>query len=528
MEQPTAHDAPDAVPVRVPRLVGRRAELEQVVGALSRGPATVLVEGEAGVGKSRLLQEALGTPAVRARGPLVAVCPPFEEALTLGPVVDAVRQSRTGPAGLELTALAGALRPLFPEWAHALPPAPEPLHDAGAARHRLFRALAELLDRLGTEILVVEDVHWADDATLGFLLFVAARRPRRISLVVTYRPEETAAGSPLLRLSARPAVGAAHVRLCLAPLTVAGTAALVSSMLDDEHVSDAFARFLHRRTEGLPLAVEESVRLLRDRSDLVRSRGEWVRRTLEDISVPPTIRDAVLERFARLDPDVQEVLRAAAVLTEPADDRLVARVGGSPGRVPRPPWRRPCAAACWWRTPRGSCGSGMCWPPARCTTPSPPGGAAPCTWRPGAPWRTPSRRRWPGWPTTSGRAGTRHAGAGTPSGPGISRWPRATTGRRSRWCTASSTRARCPRRTWCGCAGSSPSSPSPATGAVPTWSAPCAHCWTTRAWTPPNAGWCGSSWAGCCCMSGSTTRARPSWSARCPNSPTGRWRRRPR
>ncbi|MFD8612564.1 ATP-binding protein [Streptomyces sp. NPDC059631] len=331
MEQPTAHDTPDAVPVRVPRLVGRRAELEQVVGALSRGPATVLVEGEAGVGKSRLLQEALGAPAVRARGPLVAVCPPFEEALTLGPVVDAVRQSRTGPAGLELTALAGALRPLFPEWAQALPPAPEPLHDAGAARHRLFRALAELLDRLGTEILVVEDVHWADDATLGFLLFMAARRPRRISLVVTYRPEETAAGSPLLRLSARPAVGAGHVRICLAPLTVEGTAVLVSSMLDDEHVSDAFARFLHRRTEGLPLAVEESVRLLRDRSDLVRARGEWVRRTLEDIQVPPTIRDAVLERFARLDPDVQEVLRAAAVLTEPADDRLVARVGGIPG-----------------------------------------------------------------------------------------------------------------------------------------------------------------------------------------------------
>ncbi|WP_040028649.1 AAA family ATPase, partial [Streptomyces sp. 150FB] len=327
-EQPAApHDAP---PVRGPRLVGRAAELGRTVRALTAAaPATVLIEGEAGIGKTRLLQEALKDPALT--GVLVAGCPPFREALTLAPVVDAVRQARAQVDDLRLTALAGALRPLFPEWAHALPPSPEPLDDAGAARHRLFRALDELLTGCGTTVLAVEDAHWADEATLDFLLFLATRPAAdRISLVLTYRPEDVPPGSQLLRLSAKPAPGSTHTRVVLTPLTVADTARLVSSMLDDEHVSDAFASFLHEHTSGLPLAVEESVRLLHDRADLIRHGGEWRRRTLTQIGVPPTIRDAVLERAARLGPDDRQVLRAAAVLAEAADPQLVVTVSGLP------------------------------------------------------------------------------------------------------------------------------------------------------------------------------------------------------
>lgn len=325
-ELPAAPDDPPRV--RTPRLVGRSAELGRAVRALTAAtPATVLIEGEAGIGKTRLLQEALAGAALG--GALVAGCPPFHEALTLAPVVDAVRQARTQVAGLRLTALAGALRPLFPEWADTLPPAPEPLDDAGAARHRLFRALGELLTGCGTTVLAVEDAHWADAATLDFLLFLATRPAAdRISLVLTYRPEEMPAGSPLRRLTGKPAPGTTHLRIVLSPLTVAHTARFVSSMLHDEHVSDAFASFLHEHTAGLPLAVEESVRLLRDRADLIRRDGEWRRRTLTRIGVPPTIRDAVLERAARLAPDDRQVLRAAAVLAEAADPRVVATVSG--------------------------------------------------------------------------------------------------------------------------------------------------------------------------------------------------------
>ncbi|MER6981537.1 AAA family ATPase [Streptomyces carpinensis] len=130
-EQPAIPDEPPAV--LGPRLIGRSAELDRAVRALTAAtPAAVLIEGEADIGKTRLIQEALETLALD--GVLVAGCLPFREALTLGPVVDAVRQAHSRVDGLGLSALAGALRPLFPEWAHVLPPAPEPLDDAGAAR----------------------------------------------------------------------------------------------------------------------------------------------------------------------------------------------------------------------------------------------------------------------------------------------------------------------------------------------------------------------------------------------------------
>ncbi|MGI5269045.1 ATP-binding protein [Nonomuraea sp. CA-218870] len=340
----------------VPAFVGRESELAACRRALAGDPAIVLVEGEAGVGKSRLLRELLSTRPDRC---LVAFCPPFREPYTLGPVVDAVRQAVGSVAGLGLSALAGALRPLFPEWADELPPAPEPSEDARAARHLLFRALDEALDRLRVSVLAVEDAHWADEATLEFLLFLAARHPLRTGLVVTYRPDDVPQTSLLLRLSSRlPATG---LRLTLQPLDVARTGALVSSMLDDEPVSPAFAQLLHRHTDGVPLAVEESVRLLYERADLTRMNGEWARRKLARIDVPPTVRDAVLERVARLRPAARAVLQAAAVLSAPADETTLAALVHKPGER-RPEDRRPDALGPDRRRPDGLALDGLAGP----------------------------------------------------------------------------------------------------------------------------------------------------------------------
>ncbi|MQA77783.1 MAG: AAA family ATPase [Streptosporangiales bacterium] len=314
--------------ISAPGLVGRDGELAALVEALSGQPALVLVAGEAGIGKSRLLREFLARNDGHRRRTLLVGCPPFREPYTLGPVVDAVRQATDDVADLGLSGLAGALRPVFPEWADGLPPAPEPLDDAKASRHRLFRALAELLSRLDVGTLVLEDLHWADEVTQEFLLFLASYDPQQLSLVVSYRPEDVPADSLLLRLSSRLRGRTPQLRLDLEPLDVDQTAGLVSSMLGGEHVSAAFATFLHGHTDGLPLAVEESVRLMRDRADLVRRDGEWVRRRLDEIEVPPTVRDAVLERTYRLGADAQVVLRAAAVLSDPTDEAVVIATSG--------------------------------------------------------------------------------------------------------------------------------------------------------------------------------------------------------
>ncbi|HLV58252.1 MAG TPA: AAA family ATPase [Natronosporangium sp.] len=310
----------------MPGFIGREQEVATLVRALA-GPSVVLVEGEAGIGKSRLIQEFLAT----VRGDhriLVGVCPPYRESLTLGPIVDAVRQARECVAGLQLSPLAGALRPLFPEWAADLPPAPEPLSDPRAAHHRLFRALAELIGTLEATVLVVEDVHWADGATLDFLLFLTCRLPQPVNLVVTYRPEDVPPTSPLLRLSSRLPATTTQLRLTLEPLDVAATARMVSSMLGGQPVSPALAKFLHQRTDGVPLAVEESVRLLRDRADLVRDARGWRRRGSGELQVPPTVRDAVLERVQRLGEPARRVLQAAAVLGEAVDGTIVQQVAG--------------------------------------------------------------------------------------------------------------------------------------------------------------------------------------------------------
>jgi DNA-binding CsgD family transcriptional regulator len=316
-----------------PAFVGREPEMAAVVRALSEPPALVLVEGEAGIGKSRLLREVLSSQA--RQKPLVAGCLPFPEPFTLGPLVDAIRQATDRVDGLRLSPLAGALRPLFPEWSATLPPALEPAEDATAARHRLFRALAELLDRLGVGVLVLEDAHWADQATLEFLLFLAARQPHPFSLVVTYRAGDVAEDSLVWRLSSRPTAGGTRVRVELEPLDVVETAALVSSMLEGGHVSDEFAAFVHGRTDGVPLAIEESVRLMGDRADLTRRSGEWVRRRCDTIDVPATIRDSVLERVRRLGSDAEAVLRAAAVLAEPIRKATLIEVTGLPSERAR-------------------------------------------------------------------------------------------------------------------------------------------------------------------------------------------------
>jgi DNA-binding CsgD family transcriptional regulator/tetratricopeptide (TPR) repeat protein len=322
--QPEAISAPD--------FVGREKEVAALEEALTGPPVVVLVEGEAGIGKTRLLQEVLARRSLRTRRCVGSICPPLRQPCTLGPVVDALRQVTGGVRDLGLTGLAGTLRPLFPEWAGDLPPAPEPLDDPTAARHRLFSALSELLGRLGVALLIVEDVHCADEATLEFLLFLRAQRGRP-TIVLTYRPEDVPDDSLLLRLSSRlssplvaGAVGMAGdtgLRLSLQPLAVTETARLVSSMLQNSPISPAFAAFVHQRTEGVPLAVEELVRLMHDRADIASREGEWVRRSLNEIAVPGTIRDGVLERCRRLSQDACTVLNAVSVLTDRADEETL-------------------------------------------------------------------------------------------------------------------------------------------------------------------------------------------------------------
>lgn len=309
-------------------LVGREREIAVLASVVQRSPAVAFVEGEAGVGKSRLVAELLASPGAARSVGLLGRCHPLREPFVLGPLVDIVRATLDQPRTAPLPAIAGALRRLVPELEARLPPALEPLVDGSAELHLLFRAMIDLLRGAGPCVCVIEDIHWADDGTIEFLRFLVSQMPDDLSLVLTYRPEEVGASSPLRGLGARLGSRVVASTVVLAPLHANDVRRMVSAILAMDDVSDEFAAYLTERTSGIPFAVEEVLRLVQDRRDIVHQNGRWVRRSIESLAVPPRVRDAVLERVGRLGSDAHRVALAAAVVDVPAEEKVLTRVAG--------------------------------------------------------------------------------------------------------------------------------------------------------------------------------------------------------
>ena len=282
------------------RLVGRSAELAQleavVRDAVEGRPSLAFVAGESGVGKSRLV----GELARRARAEGVRVLS--------GDCVD------LGESELAYAPLVGALRPLVRDGdpaVDALPPALRAglasiLPTLGSGRGddgqdaslqgRLFEALLELLDRLGEEtpvLLVIEDLHWADRSTRGFLTFLARTLcTERLAVVATYRSDELHRRHPLRPLLAELERDPATRRLQLEPFTREELSEQLAEILGSPPDAGLVER-VHVRSEGNPLFTEE-----------ILAAGLDGRGTL-----PPTLRDALMLRIERLSPDAQELLR---------------------------------------------------------------------------------------------------------------------------------------------------------------------------------------------------------------------------
>ncbi|GAA2072992.1 LuxR family transcriptional regulator [Streptomyces albiaxialis] len=308
-----------------PLLIGRAKELRALVDAMAQPPSVALVEGEPGVGKTRLIREALRDPAVRGRRVLAGSCRPLREPFPYGPVLDLLRHS-AGALPAALSPVCGALRPYLPEIAHRLPPGPEPLRDARAARHRLFRAVRALLDALGGAVMVVEDLHWADDGTRDLLRFLVDDPPRGLSAVVSYRREELpGTGLPFGRAYRRPP-GTSTVTLPLRPLDADGVQALCGALTGAPEPPAPFAAELHRRTAGIPFVVEEVVRAL-------PREGRLGPEALEAMAVPAPLREAVTDRMSALSPPTVAVVHAAAVLGAPAGEALLAAVARGTDRT---------------------------------------------------------------------------------------------------------------------------------------------------------------------------------------------------
>lgn len=299
-------------------LVGRETQFDTLLSAVIEPPAVVLVEGEAGIGKTRLVTELAKDASLRSRWVVTGNCLPLREPFPLGAILDCLRRAAGRlPDVTSLNPVIGVLRPYLPEIAERLPPPPGLPPEPATRRHLVFRAIRYLLDALGPTVLVLEDLQWADDETRAALWFLLSDPPDGLSLVLTCRPEEVGEGGPLGTMC-RSAVRARTARIRLDPLDLPQVQHLAAEFLGAHTVSGEFAAALHDYTAGIPFLIKELL-------GTVNGNGPRAR-LLEDPALPVALREALTDRLDRLSADARLIAQAAAVLAEPADLELLGCV----------------------------------------------------------------------------------------------------------------------------------------------------------------------------------------------------------
>lgn len=303
------------------RFVGRDHELALLLRAVRRPPAAVFIEGEAGIGKSRLVAEATAALSHEQRPVLTGLCHPLREPYPYGPVVDALAKAGPWLPATGMPPAAGALAPLLPDLADRL--AAPPVDDPRPERLRTIQAVRSFLSALGPAVLVVEDLHWVDEATRELLLLLARDLPGELSLVLTYRVEGASTSSPVLGSPYRHPPGVSGSVIPLRPLTESDILELATASLGT-HATPALAASLFARSEGLPLVAEEDLLTLTEHSHTHGYDG--IVATLGGAVVPRGLREAITERLAALSPEGTAVVEAAAVLAVPSPQHLIAQV----------------------------------------------------------------------------------------------------------------------------------------------------------------------------------------------------------
>ena len=309
--------------VSSPVLVGRSgqlAALETALAGVVRGdPSAVLVGGEAGVGKSRLMSEF----AARSRGAgarvLIGGCLELGvDGLPFAPFTAVLRElvrdlGAAGVTGLLPSGSARELARLLPEFGEPAGP-----QDAGEARARLFEQMLILLEHLadpGPVVLVIEDMHWADRSTRDLLAFLIRNQASAdgVLIVATYRSDDLHRTHPLRPLLAELDRIGWVTRMELGRLTRQDTGRLIAQITGRGPDDDLLAA-VYRRTEGNPLFVEA----LLDNGEL-------------GSGLPESLRDLLVAVVRRLPEETQDAVRIASAGGERTDHGLLAAVTGLDG-----------------------------------------------------------------------------------------------------------------------------------------------------------------------------------------------------
>jgi DNA-binding CsgD family transcriptional regulator len=281
---------------------GRARELDELVTAMDRAaegqPGVVLVGGEAGIGKSRLLAELAAQAPERAVRVLWGQCAGLEEAaIPLLPVASALSGLPGEGTTADLLAAAGKTSATL-------------VLEPSARLHALVLNRLSGASSSDPVLLALEDIHWADRSTLDLLAALARHlRDEHLLIVATYRNDEVERRADLRRFLAEVATAPSARRIELAGLAPAEMGDQIAGILGASAPAELLDVVV-ARSEGNPFFAEELV---------ARGAGD---------ALSPTLRDMLLARIAALDPDAQAVVRAAAAGGREVHHRLLATAAG--------------------------------------------------------------------------------------------------------------------------------------------------------------------------------------------------------
>jgi len=315
--------------------VGRELELERlreaVDGALAGRGSLQLLVGEPGIGKTRASEELATYARVSGARVYWGRCREDEGAPSYWPWVQAIRSYArdADPVALawQLGAGAAEVAQLIPEVAEKLDIEPAKGTDSEEARFRLFDSVTSLLLAAARDrpiVIVLDDLHWADEPSLLLLRFTARELASSGLLILgTYRDVELGRHHPLARVLGEISGIEGSERVSLRGLSVADVERYIE-MTAGAPAPTGLAEAVQEQTDGNPFFVGEVVRLLASEGRLIAGG------TAADLQIPQGVREVVGRRLDRLGEETNQVLRVAAVIGRDFDAELVWRVADLP------------------------------------------------------------------------------------------------------------------------------------------------------------------------------------------------------
>jgi DNA-binding SARP family transcriptional activator len=322
-------------PTAFSALVGRDREWTQMLQIwrtmVTCGPHVVMLAGEAGIGKTRLVEELLQWTSRQGITNASARCYAAEGELAYAPVTAWLRAHPIPP--LDDVWLVELAR-LLPEILAQRPDLPRPLALTEAwQRERLFEALTHaILETNQPVLLSIDDLQWCDRDTLEWLHFLLRfDRQARLLVVGAYRPEEIGENHPLLSLLQALRLDEQVTEIDLQPLDEASIQILATQVAGQE-ISQETAQLLYRETEGNPFFVVETVRaglpVLNQRLITDSERKLTYDPLQDDTGLPLKVRSVLQARLAQLSPPARELAELAATIGREFRFKMLVKASG--------------------------------------------------------------------------------------------------------------------------------------------------------------------------------------------------------